>query len=108
MKKGTCTTSRKLRSTSLLTLALLSLLLILISCQTSETDVSDVADDVTIVSPSDATTTEHLAAKEIRRYLYLRTGKLLTIVQSKNKLPSKTSLIVVGQKDHPTIKILIN
>jgi len=106
MKKGNSTTSRKLRSTSLLTLALLSLLLISISCQTSETGVSTVADDVTIVSPSDATTAERLAAKEIRRYLYLRTGKLLPIVQSKNKLPSKTSLIVVGQKGRPAVKVL--
>jgi len=115
MKKGTCTTSffavaplrrmnsRKLRSTSLLILALLTLPLISISCQTFETEVSTV----TIVSPSDATAAERLAAKEIRRYLYLRTGKLLPIVQSKNKLPSKTSLIVVGQKDRPAIKTLI-
>ncbi|MCH8120023.1 MAG: hypothetical protein IIC00_09875 [Planctomycetes bacterium] len=100
--------SRKLRSTSLLILALLTLPLISISCQIFEADVSTVADDVTIVSPSDATTAERLAAKEIRRYLYLRTGKLLPIVQSKNKLPSKTALIVVGQKDRPAIKTLIN
>jgi len=106
MKKGAC----------FLILTLLSLLLISISCHTYEaarlsspkSDVSAVADDVTIVSPSDATTAERLAAKEIRRYLYLRTGKLLPIVQSKNKLPSKTSLIIVGQKDHPAIKTLIN
>jgi len=106
MKKGTCTTSRKLRSTSLLTLALLSLPLILISCHRYEADVSTVADDVTIVKPSDATAAENLAAKEIRRYLYLRTGKLLPIVQSNNKLPSKTSLIVIGQKCRPAIKAL--
>ncbi len=97
MKKVTC----------LLTLALLSLPLISISCQMSEVGVSTVADDVTIVSPSDATAAENLAAKEIRRYLYLRTGKLLPIIQSKNKLPSKTSLIVVGQKDRPAVKTLI-
>jgi len=94
------------KGTSLLTLALLTLPLILISCHTSETDVSTVADDVTIVSPSDATAAENLAAKEIRRYLYLRTGKLLPIVQSKDKLPSKTALIVIGQKGRPAIKAL--
>lgn len=96
MRRGTC----------YLTLALFSLLLISISCHTSEADVLDVADDVTIVSPSDATTAERLAAKEIRRYLYLRTGKLLPIVQSNNKLLSKTSLIVTGQKDRPAVKTL--
>jgi len=95
------------KSTCYLTLALLSLPLISISCHTSEVDVSTVADDVTIISPSDATTAERLAAKEIRRYLYLRTGKLLPTVQSKNKLPSKTSLIIVGQKGRPAIKTLI-
>ncbi len=77
--------------TLLLTLALLTLPLISISCQTFEADVLTV----TIVSPLDATAAENLAAKEIRRYLYLRTGKLLPIVQSKNKLPSKTAQIVV-------------
>jgi hypothetical protein len=96
MKKGAC----------FLILTLLSLPLISISCHTSETDVLDAADDVTIVSPLDATAAENLAAKEIHRYLYLRTGKLLPIVLSKNKLPSKTSLIVVGQKDHPAVKAL--
>ncbi|MFH1884368.1 MAG: hypothetical protein ABIL62_16855, partial [Planctomycetota bacterium] len=84
MRKGAC----------LLTMVLLSLPLISISCHSYEAKVLDVADEVTIVSPSNAAIAENLAAKEIRRYLYLRTGKLLPIVQSKNKLPSKTSLIV--------------
>ncbi len=55
--------------TRFLTLSLMSLPLILISCHTSEVDVSAMQEDVTIVSPSDATTTERLAAKEKRRYL---------------------------------------
>ncbi len=96
MKKGAC----------FLILTLLYLPLTSISCHTYEADVSAMSDDVTIVSPLDATAAESLAAKEIRRYLYLRTGKLLPIVQSKNKLPSKTSLIVVGQKNHPAVKAL--
>jgi len=97
MKKGCC----------FFTLTLIFLPLILISCHTSEVEVSTVADKVTIVKPSDATAAEDLAAKEIRRYLYLRTGRLLPIVQSKNKLPSKSSLIIVGQKDCPAVKTLI-
>jgi hypothetical protein len=59
---------------------------------------------ITIVSPSGTTTTEYLAAQEVRRYVYLRTGKLLPIVRSDNKLPSEMPLIVVGQKDCPTVK----
>ena len=34
-----------------------------------------------IVSPVNATDLEYLAAKEVRRYLYLRTGELLTVEQ---------------------------
>lgn len=73
------------------------------SCRTPQVDtVSSVA----IVSPLEATTPERLAAKEVRRYLYLRTGKLLPIISSDSKLPSKTTLIVVGQKGRPAIKTL--
>jgi len=93
--------------TCFLTLTLLSILLISISCHTSEADVLNVADNVTIVCPSGVMAAENLAAKEIRRYLYLRTGNLVPIVQSKNKLPSKTSLIVIGQKNRPAVKTLI-
>ena len=88
--------------TTVLSLVLVFTLLILISCHTLEAGVSDVS----IISSRNATIAERLAAKEIRRYLYLRTGKLLPIVQRKNKLPSKTSLIVVGQKDCPVVKAL--
>jgi hypothetical protein len=91
------------KSTCLLTLSLLSILLTSISCQTLKTDVSAMS----IVSPSDATMAENLAAKETRRYLYLRTGKLLPIIRISNKLPSNTTLVVVGQKNRPAIKTLI-
>jgi hypothetical protein len=60
--------------------------------------------DPTITISSEATSTERLAAKEIRRYLYLRTGKLTTIIQTNNRPPLKNSLIIVGQKDSPVIK----
>ncbi|MFH1716120.1 MAG: malectin domain-containing carbohydrate-binding protein [Planctomycetota bacterium] len=61
---------------------------------------------VTIVSPSDATIPERLAAKEIRRYLYLRTGKVVPIVQSDGRLPSTAHLIVVGQEGRPAVEKL--
>ena len=59
-----------------------------------------------IVSPQDASYPEALAAKELRRYLYLRTGELLPVVRSNGKLPSKVGLIVVGRKDRRIIKTL--
>ena len=65
-------------------------------------------DTVTIVRPKNATLPERLAVKEIRRYLYLRTGKLMPITQGNRKLPSKTALIVVGQKDRGIIKVLVD
>ncbi len=61
---------------------------------------------VIIVCPTNAESAESMAAKEVRRYVYLRTGKLLPIVQSKDKLPAGTSLIVVGHKDRPVVKTL--
>jgi len=86
-----------------LTLTVFSLTLSLISCSINHEHRADIS-NITIVSPSDATTTECLAAKEVRRYVYLRTGELLPIVRNDNKLPSKTSLIIVGQKDRPVVK----
>ena len=90
------------RDTSLLNVSLVFTLLILISCNTLGAGVSNI----TIISPSKATTAERLAAKEIRRYLYLRTGKLFTIVQTNNRPPLKNPLIIVGQKDWPVIKAM--
>ena len=90
------------------TVALVFMLLVSTGCTPGTADVSAAVDAVTIVSPKDATEAEHLAAKEIRRYLYLRTGKLLPIVRSSGKLPSKTSLVIVGQKNRPAIKALLN
>jgi hypothetical protein len=72
-----------------------------------QTNVPAAVDKLNIVCPSDATLPERLAAKEVRRYLYLRTDKLLPIVQSGGKLPSENSLIVVGQKDRAAIKTAI-
>ncbi|MCP4263511.1 MAG: hypothetical protein GY774_39295 [Planctomycetes bacterium] len=53
------------RDTSLLNLSLSFTLLILISCNTFGAGVSNI----TIINPPKATSAEHLAAKEVRRYL---------------------------------------
>ena len=90
-----------------LTLAVLFVSLASIGCSVNRGSESDVS-IVTIVSPSDATTVEYLAAQEVRRYVYLRTGKLPTIVRSDKNLPSKSPLIIVGQKDRPAIRKLID
>src|SRR4030042_2996468 len=88
-----------------LTPAVLFVSLFSIGCSVSRGTEAEVS-AVTIVSPSDATTAETLAAQEVRRYVYLRTGKLLPIVHSDKKLPSKTPLIIVGQKDRPAVKTI--
>jgi len=62
------------------------------------------AHEVAIVSPKDATFAERLAAKEIRRYLYLRTGELPGVVHSEKLLPERAVSIVVGQKDRGVIR----
>jgi hypothetical protein len=83
--------------------ALLLASLVSTGCSTSRGPEADVS-TITIVSPSGAATAEYLAAQEVRRYVYLRTGKLLPIVRSDKNLPSSASLIVVGQKDRPAVK----
>jgi hypothetical protein len=57
-----------------------------------------------IVQPQDASYMESLAAKEIRRYWYLRTGKLIPIIDSSKIWPKKPLLlrvIIVARKDRP-------
>lgn len=85
------------------TAVLLCTALISAGCQEFRTHLPKTAGDVTIVCPKDASMPERLAAKEIRRYIYLRTGSLLPIVPAERKLPSRASLIVVGQKDRPVV-----
>jgi len=70
-------------------------------------DVYADVNSVTIVVPQTSSTAESLAAKEVRRYLFLRTGKLLPIVRSNGELPANTDLIVIGQKDRDIIDTLI-
>ncbi len=93
------------RNAYLLTPPLFCLALFSFGCSAASGRGADAA-AITIVSPSDATAVEDLAAKEVRRYVYLRTGELLPLVQSSGKLPAKTALIVVGQKDRPAVTAL--
>ena len=52
---------------------------------------------VSIVIAPEASNLEKFAAKEARRYLYLRTGKLVQIVKTDwNKLPNSEDVIVIG------------
>ncbi len=55
-----------------------------------------------VVVPEDASRLEKLAAKEVRRYLYLRTG-VLCPVQYETNLPDTGDLIVVCRDDHPML-----
>ena len=63
---------------------------------------------VVIVSPGDASPHERLAAREIRRYVYLRSGRLLDIVSDELELPKRKDIIVVAEKDRPVIRALAN
>ena len=47
---------------------------------------------------------EQLAAREVRRYVYLRTGVLLPMVTEAKAARSKRNLILVGRKDRPLIR----
>lgn len=50
---------------------------------------------------------EELTAKEVRRYIYLRTGKLLTI-KNVNSLPTSGDLIIVAEDDNPLVESIID
>jgi Malectin domain len=94
------------RHISLLALILFCMPLFCVGCSAMTGRNADTA-RVTIVVASNATNVERLAAKEVRRYLYLRTGALLPLVQCSGKLPTKIALIVVGQKDRSVVTALI-
>jgi hypothetical protein len=57
-----------------------------------------------IISPQRVSSIERLAAKEIRRYLYLRTGKLVKIEPANSRPRPKITLIMLGNKDRSFIK----
>jgi len=57
-----------------------------------------------IVFPQQATYPEHLAAQEVRRYLYLRTEQLVPLASDAGKLAENGDLIVIGRKDRDIVK----
>ncbi len=63
--------------------------------------------DCAVVCPKEASAIERLAGKEVRRYVYLRTGALLPIVQD---VPADgtVALIVVGRKDRPVMRAFLS
>jgi len=58
----------------------------------------------TIIYPSNGSDLERLSAKEIRRYIYLRTGRLLS-VQPVSSLPDTGNLILVAGDSDPVLKM---
>ena len=59
----------------------------------------------TIVYPSNGSNTELFAAKEVRRYIYLRTDQKLT-VQGVTSLPSSGDLILVANDNNAMVNSL--
>lgn len=61
-----------------------------------------------IVSPREASWMEQLAAREVRRYVYARTGRLLPLLtEPKGPLP-KGNLILVGRKDRGVVRSIVD
>jgi len=58
---------------------------------------------VVIVAPQGASYAELLAAKEVRRYVYLRTGNLLQMILSSTISPEWKEMIVISCKGRPII-----
>lgn len=61
---------------------------------------------VVVYTPIDASPMETLAAREIRRYLYLRTGWLAPIETATNAGPARRTAIITARKDRALIKDL--
>jgi hypothetical protein len=64
--------------------------------------ISAVIPQVSIIYPSDGSFHEELAAREIRKYIYLRTDVLVSII-STNELPVEGEMILVAANDNPLL-----
>jgi hypothetical protein len=60
---------------------------------------------VAIVTARNPSFMETVAAREIRRYVYLRTGQWVPILEAQDNLPVPTA-VVVAQKDRPIVQAL--
>ncbi|HEY5915520.1 MAG TPA: malectin domain-containing carbohydrate-binding protein [Verrucomicrobiae bacterium] len=56
-----------------------------------------------ILQPRDASWAEALAAREIRRYIYVRSGELIPINAGSDRLPPKKNVILVARKSRPLV-----
>ncbi|MHC4543948.1 MAG: hypothetical protein ACYSYL_05390 [Planctomycetota bacterium] len=65
-------------------------------CQKAKLAFAQQETPITFVYSSQAYGPESLAAKEVRRYLYLRTGKLLPIVQYVSSLDCEFKINIPG------------
>ncbi len=71
-----------------------------------EAMVCGAAESITIIEPQQAQMPERLAAREMRRYLYLRTGQLVPIVTGAAARPGGQS-IVVSRRDQPVVEAVL-
>ena len=67
---------------------------------------AESAAPVAVVCDQEASAAEKLAAKEVRRYVYLRTGTLLPIVHQ-SPAADQGGLIVLGTKDRAAVQALL-
>ena len=67
----------------------------------------DTGGTLRIVTPDGADLPEQLAAREVRRYLYLRTGRRVALVSSAEKLPPGGALLVVGSKGRSIVEAAV-
>ena len=79
-------------------------LIVFAGCQRVRQALAQQGSSLTIMCSSQTSGVERLAAKEVRRYLYLRTGKLLPIVHYVSSLDFDAGLIVIASKDREIIK----
>lgn len=81
------------------------------------TALADISDSLRIVYPKKSSYEERLAAKEVRRYLYLRTNSYVPIVHSQKASTQSDLILIAGKdkvlsedslKDNPKLKRIIN
>jgi hypothetical protein len=62
-------------------------------------------DKVSIIAPLEASLLETLAAREVRRYVYLRTGELIPIIGTA-AVPESGDAVIVAEKGRPIVNAL--
>ena len=67
--------------------------------------VAELSFGQTIVYPADSSLQELIAAKEVRRYIYLRTGQKLPLKKT-NSIPENEDLILIADDDNQMVESL--